>query len=365
MNIPKLNIAGPQPVGFRWREMRISLGANNESKINMPTVTLGKTGIVTSRIGLGLAALGRPGYITMGHGQDLDNQREMGAMQARALDVLDAAYLSGVRYFDAARSYGLAEAFLMSWFKARGIPPASATVASKWGYTYTAGWKVEAEQHEVKEHSLPVLQRQWQESLAELGEHLSIYQIHSASKESGVLEQREVLRALARLRERGMIIGLTVSGAHQHEVLQQAMEIEVDGVPLFQCVQATWNLLEPSAQDVLTQAHARGMGVIVKEVLANGRLTRNNQDPAFNQQRMLLQEQAERMGATLDALAIAAALAQPWADVVLSGAARVAHLHSNLRALNVDWDPQAESDLAELREDPARYWDYRSQLAWN
>jgi aryl-alcohol dehydrogenase-like predicted oxidoreductase len=32
---------------------------------------LGSTGLAVSPIGLGLAALGRPGYITLGHGSDL------------------------------------------------------------------------------------------------------------------------------------------------------------------------------------------------------------------------------------------------------------------------------------------------------
>ena len=37
------------------------------------------------------------------------------------IEVLDAAYGAGVRYFDAARSYGRAEQFLGSWLRARGL----------------------------------------------------------------------------------------------------------------------------------------------------------------------------------------------------------------------------------------------------
>src|SRR5687767_5224602 len=106
-----------------------------------------RTGL--ARLGLGLAALGRPGYINVGHGDDLGTNREQRAMQERAHAVLDAAYAAGVRYFDAARSYGLAERFLGSWLATRDIAPADVTVASKWGYTYTAGWRVTAEAHEV------------------------------------------------------------------------------------------------------------------------------------------------------------------------------------------------------------------------
>ncbi|HTW12636.1 MAG TPA: aldo/keto reductase, partial [Solirubrobacteraceae bacterium] len=126
-------------------------------------------------IGLGLAALGRPGYITLGHGQDLAGETAVGAMRERAHALLDAAYGAGVRYYDAARSYGLAEQFLGSWIQERGFAPrADITVASKWGYTYTADWQVHAEVHEVKALTLATLTRQLAESRALLGDHLSI-----------------------------------------------------------------------------------------------------------------------------------------------------------------------------------------------
>jgi len=69
---------------------------------------LGDTGLVVSRIGVGLAALGRPGYINLGHAGDLD----VPAMEARAHAVLAAAWQASVRYFDVARSYGRVEEFL-------------------------------------------------------------------------------------------------------------------------------------------------------------------------------------------------------------------------------------------------------------
>src|ERR1700722_11556347 len=115
------------------------------------TVRLGDTELSVSRIGLGLAALGRPGYITLGHGADLGGETGVEAMRAHAHAVLDAAFDAGVRYFDAARSYGLAEEFLGSWLAARGLGRADLTVGSKWGYTYTAGWRIDAEVNEVKD----------------------------------------------------------------------------------------------------------------------------------------------------------------------------------------------------------------------
>jgi len=331
----------------------------------MHTRSLGAGGPPVTPLGLGLAALGRPGYINLGHAADLGGDYDVAAMEARAHAVLDAAWAAGVRYFDAARSYGRGEAFLGAWLRARGIPPDAATVGSKWGYTYTAGWRVEAERHEVKEHSLAVLRRQWAESRAELGDRIDLYQIHSATLESGVLDDAAVLGELARLKAGGLAIGLSTSGPGQADVVRRALELRVDGAPLFDAVQATWNLLEPAAGPVLAEAHAAGLGVIVKEALANGRLTPRNADPAFAPARAVLEAEAARLGCGLDALAIAAALAQPWAGVVLSGAATAEQLGSNLAALAVGWDAAAAAALGALAEPPNVYWATRAGLPWN
>ena len=132
-------------------------------------------------MGLGLAAMGRPGYINLGHGDDLNHIHDVTVMETQAHRVLDCAWDAGIRYFDVARSYGKAEAFLQSWLEKRGIAEKASTIGSKWGYTYTANWQVslpKGQKHEIKEHSLPVLQRQILESRTLLGSHLDLYQIH-------------------------------------------------------------------------------------------------------------------------------------------------------------------------------------------
>jgi aryl-alcohol dehydrogenase-like predicted oxidoreductase len=315
----------------------------------------------SARLGLGLAALGRPGYINLGHGDDLPPDRGVDAMRAHAHAVLDAAWAEGVRWFDAARSYGRAEEFLGAWLRARGIEPGAATVSSKWGYTYTAQWRVDAEKHEVKDHSLSVLRRQWKETEAELGPRLSLYQIHSATLESGVLEDRTVLAQLALYRQSGVRIGLSLSGPRQAGTLARALAVTVDGQRLFDAVQATWNLLERSAAPALAEAKERGLTVLLKEALANGRLSPR----AAPHELAPLRRHAARLHTTVDALALAAALAQPFADVVLSGAATVEHMRSNATATKVAWDDEAAAELAALAEAPEVYWRKRGALAWS
>jgi aryl-alcohol dehydrogenase-like predicted oxidoreductase len=331
----------------------------------MRSVQFNQTGLGVTPLGLGLAALGRPGYINLGHAADLNREYNVAAMESHTHSVLDAAWAAGVRYFDAARSYGRAEQFLSTWLKSRGISPEEVVVGSKWGYTYTAGWRVDADKHEVKEHTLPVLRRQIGESKALLGQYLKLYQIHSATLDSGVLDNLEVLEELAALRDGGLIIGLSLSGPQQADALRKAIAIQVGGRPLFRSVQATWNLLSRGATGALKDAHAAGMGVIIKEALANGRLTSRNEDAGFAAKRRLLQAVAAEAGASIDALALAAVMAQPWADVVLSGAAQVDQLYANVKALDVTWNEGMAARLAELTEPEEVYWQTRSQLEWN
>lgn len=317
----------------------------------------GATGVSVSRLGLGLAALGRPAYLNLGHGDDLAGQQAPEQLRQRAWTVLDAAWAAGVRYYDAARSYGQAESVLGDWLRARGHRPAGLTVGSKWGYTYTAGWRPDAAVHEVKDHTLPTLERQWPESRARLGDWLRLYLIHSATLESGVLDDPGVQRRLAELRGGGIVVGLSLSGPGQAATLRRALGVQVGGQPLFGAVQATWNLLEPSVGAALTEAHAAGWGVVIKEGVANGRLTGRN--PSLPPP---LLAACRELHAAPDALALAAVLAQPWADVVLSGASDVAQLRSNLGALALTLPADLLDGLAEA---PAAYWQTRAALPWS
>ena len=124
-------------------------------------------------------------------------------------------------------------------------------------------------------------------------------------------------------------------------MIRRALAVRVDGVNPFQSVQATWNLLEPSAGPALAEAHDAGWGVIIKEALANGRLADRDQE------------------------AIAAALAKPWVDVVLSGAVTSGQLRSNVAALSVRLSTDELADLSKLAEPADRYWKERGQLAWH
>jgi aryl-alcohol dehydrogenase-like predicted oxidoreductase len=326
----------------------------------VPLTSLGGTGLTVSRLGLGLAALGRPSYITLGRDVDLGDRRDRDTMEQRCHAMLDAAYSVGIRYVDAARSYGRAEEFLASWLETRHLAPHTLTVGSKWGYRYTGAWDMAATVQETKDHSLTMLREQLPQTMALLGPHLDLYQVHSATLESGVLDDHAVLHALAELGDSGVAVGLTVSGPRQADVVRHALDLGVEGVNPFTTVQATWNVLEPSVGVALAEARARGWGVLVKEVVANGRLTeRADEGPST-----VLKDVAARHGASTDQVAMAAALGQPWADVVLSGAVTPAQLESNVGAFDLSLTERDWDQLGSVVEGPRTYWDRRAALPW-
>lgn len=305
----------------------------------------------SARLGFGLAAVGRPAYITTDRDADLGDpvDRSIPALRGRAHLLLDEAWGLGIRYIDVARSYGLAEEFLGGWLAAHPERRSGLVIGSKWGYAYVGGWKMDAAVHERKEHSAAMFDRQWPETLAALGSAPDFFLIHSVTPDSPALADIEVLQRVRRLRAEGVRVGLSTSGPHQADVIRAAMRL--DDSP-FTVVQSTWNLRESSAGAALVEAHDAGWTVVVKEALANGELASAVPGGALA---------SAASGVAPDLFALGAALSQPFADIVLSGATTLAHLRRGVeaRALEVD-----RSVLAELATDPSDYWRRRSERPW-
>ncbi|AJE39799.1 aldo/keto reductase [Streptomyces nodosus] len=323
----------------------------------MPFARLTSATTPTCHLGLGLAAVGRPGYINLGRERDLPPDRSVDALRERTHQLLDAAYAQGVRYVDVARSYGRSEEFLAEWLAARP-DAADLVVGSKWGYTYTADWTTDAERHEVKDHGLATYERQRAETAALLGDRLDLHQIHSVTPDSPALTDRKLHARLAEAAAEGVTVGFSTSGPAQADAIRAALAVTVDGEPLFRTVQSTYNLLETSAAPALEEAHDAGLTVIVKEGVANGRLAGPDAPKA-------LKAVAEETSYGCDAVALAVILCRPWAGVVLSGAATVTQLASNLHAAAVDLDAEQLARLEALAEEPGAYWERRGRLPWH
>lgn len=320
------------------------------------------------RLGLGMAALGRPGYINIGRDEIFGNSdsRSLEKMQQQSDLVLDCLFKNsaGLPWIDCARSYGLSEKFVGEYLRRNNVKPSEVYCSSKWGYTYVADWNVKLEMgspHEVKDHSVENFLKQIEETKELLGEYVNLYQIHSATFESGVLDNKDLHEALHKCRnDRGWAIGLSVSSPKQGEILKRAMEIEVDGQRLFDSVQCTFNCLEQRAGPSLLDAHRLGMDVIIKEGLANGRLLQNE----------VIIEYAKNLSCTPDALALGCILAQNFQPRVLCGSVTPEQLTSNMKAVQVAEKlrhdtPLLEEIMGKCVMDSEEYWNERSALEWN
>lgn len=365
-----------------------------------------------------MAALGRPGYINLQRDSHLSS-RTVEGMQRQANAVMDELFRQCRRlndnedgdgegddgpgkyvpWLDCARSYGLSEKFVGEYLRENDVSPEDVYVSSKWGYTYVADWKVElgeGEPHEIKDHSLENFLKQVEETKENIGPYLNLYQVHSATFDSGILTDTRVHEALHRVChvENGWNIGLSVSGPNQDEVIREALKIRVvasDGSGsnqkqpsaqqqrrLFDSVQCTFNILEQRPAEALIDAHAARMDIIIKEGLANGRALRHPK----------LLELSKALDCRPDQLALGAVLSQPFRPRVLSGAVSAEQLRSNLGSgyptataseengagsKGVEEKLTSSNDGKEALKqlmtsccmDSEKYWKDRAELRWN
>jgi len=313
------------------------------------------------KIGFGTAAIGRPLYI------NIRNQTpaafDLASFRNNAFKILDSAYEQGIRYFDTAPGYGLAEQVLIEWVKNK--KDESIEVATKWGYYYVADFNPNAITHEVKDHSIERLIKQWDVS-KELLPFLSTLQIHSATFETGVLENESVLQKLAEIKSKHKIhIGITTTGDNQVDVLKKAIDIKVDGSPLFDVYQITYNIFDQSLLEVLSLIKESNSRIIIKEALANGRVLPNDQYPEYIELYKALGSMADKYAVGVDALALQFCIQTINPFMVLSGASSTAQIRQNLEANKFELSKEDLNQLLSFKRDAKDYWSERKQLQWN
>lgn len=316
----------------------------------------------TDKIGLGTAAIGRPLYINIKQSAT-PKEFSLATFRQKGIDLLNDAYDQGIRYFDTAPGYGLAEQLLIDWIAKKDDK--SIEIATKWGYTYVANFDSKAIQHEVKEHSLKKLNEQWKASKALLP-FLTSYQIHSATVETGVLKNEPILNRLAALKEEyDLLIGISVTGKNQLEVLKTALDIEVNNTPLFDVFQATYNIFDQSLGVIAEEVAKQNKRLVIKEALANGRVFPNEKYPQHEMAYQTLKELSNKYKVGVDAIALRFCVDSIPVFKVLSGAANEQHLSDNLKTADFKLTAEDVERLKKLAVNPSAYWEERKQLGWN
>lgn len=313
------------------------------------------------QLGLGTAALGRPQYINVRQ-EECDNS-DLSEFRKQSFSVLENAYNSGIRYFDTAPGYGLAEELVLEWLQTKNDK--TIEIGTKWGYTYTANFDANATVHEVKEHSLSKLDEQWNFS-KQLLPYLKVYQIHSATLETGVLENKQVLEQLAFLKkEHNLKIGLTTTGTNQVEVLKKALEVVVKGNQVFDLFQVTYNFLDQSLKEISDELQSQNKSIVIKEALANGRVFRNKNYLHYDKMYATLESLAKKHNVGVDAISLKYCEQTIINSIVLSGASNSEQLEENLKMNTFSLSNDEIDLLSSYKVSTDSYWKERKELQWN
>ena len=317
--------------------------------------TLGATGLSVSPIGLGLAALGRPGYINLGHAGDVGDTDVAGHGAPRP---------RGARRGLRGRRALLRRGALLR--ARRGLPGLVARTPRPLAQRRDGRLEVGLHLHRRlagrrrrARGQGPLGRARCAGSSARrarcIGEHLALYQIHSATLESGVLDDAEVREELARLREAGVR-----DRPHRHRAAPGRDDR----------ARARGRRLRRRAGDL---EPARALGHRRAGRRARGRARRDRQggpgQRAPDRARRRRRPADRRRARARDDARRAGARRRPRPAVgrrrpQRRGDGRHPAQQPGGRSTST-WDARAEEALAPLAEPADEYWERRSELAWN
>jgi len=195
---------------------------------------------------------------------------------------------------------------------------------------------------------------------------LKIYQVHSATFESGILENKDVLNRLYEIKKQtGLQIGITTSGVNQSEIIEAALKIKIEKEDLFDSYQVTYNILEQATHNILKLLLELGKTVIIKEALANGRIFKNEKFSHYQKFYNVLNSLAKKYRVGTDAVALRYVMDNLEPTFLLSGASNKEQLEQNIKAQNFKLEKEELKVLNSFKTDSQKYWEERNMLSWN
>ncbi|MBV9544242.1 MAG: aldo/keto reductase [Chloroflexi bacterium] len=314
--------------------------------------TLGRTGIRVSEIGLGAWELGGAYFLRDRSSSNVDPAGYDDVSEQAAIDMLRWGLDHGLTFIDTAPVYGNGESERRV---ARALARRSETVTveTKLGVFADEG-------HYRRLFSREVVLRECERSRERLGvQTIDIDLLHSPSRQE--FGAGEALDAMQELKAQGKVRWIGVSASYD---VQHTLELLATGV--LDVLQIPLSILQPDfVYEVLPEALARNVGVVVREPLANGYLTgafdeqtrfgADDQRSIWPVERHLLSVRKARSlefliqpGRSLAQASLAWVLAQPGVSTVIPGSANQEQLAWNLAASDV---PRlSDGELARVAE---------------
>jgi len=306
---------------------------------------LGPSDLRVSVVGLGCNAFGA--------GPDGGGPRRLLDLE-KTRAVVNAAYESGVTFFDTADMYGIdggSETFLGEILKDRRK---EVVIATKWGGGAKRRGEVSGTRDYIRtsvEASLKRLQT----------DYIDLYFYHFPDEQTPILE---TLKALDEIKKEGKVREIACSNFSLAQLEEADKVAKANKLARFICVENQYSLLETDAEkDVLPACARLNIGFIPYFPLASGLLTgkyrRDKPAPAdaklanrpiddSTYDRIeALEKFATQRGHTLLELAIAGLTARPEIASVIAGATKPEQIREN--AASVGWQLSA-ADIAELRK---------------
>jgi aryl-alcohol dehydrogenase-like predicted oxidoreductase len=299
------------------------------------TVLLGRTGLRVTVMGLGGGGPSRLGQTG-------------GRSEANSIEVVQRALELGVNFFDTAEAYGTEPIIGKAL---AGVPRDQFVLSTKKGLA-----------KEGRLLSASEMVAGVEASLSRLGmDYLDIYHLHGIKLDQLDHARREVVPALLRLKEQGIVrwLGVTESFGQdtQHHTLEQALGSEHDADDWIDVVMVGFNLLNQSARNhVFPYTIAKNIGVLimfavrrtlskpdqlateVQKLAEQGAVDLNGLDPQAPLDFLVHPNGAE----SLTEAAYRYCRYEPGVHVVLSGTGNVHHLEENVRALQKPPLPAAD-----------------------
>jgi aryl-alcohol dehydrogenase-like predicted oxidoreductase len=214
----------------------------------MVSRSLGHTGLIVSRIGLGTTKLGRNTDVKYPQAFALPSDTRVGKL-------LDAALRAGVNLIDTAPAYGASEVRLGTFM---GSCRDRLILSTKCGEQYNNG-------HSIYDFSADAITASVEASLRYLHvDHVDILLLHSDGRDIEILTRTDGVAALKRLKESGKTRAIGIS-AKTHDGIREACRT-------LDVIMAPFSQKDPSLAGALRQAHQAGLGVLAIKGLSSGYL---------------------------------------------------------------------------------------------